>query len=421
MLPPVAIILNSRFIPQTAHGPFNVGASHFSLVAARALKETSCFLGFLLYRRIDNIGAPVISHTEVLEQPAYNIDLALSLDEGSLRSAIQAALDGLISSVPDAPAAQGRTPTLYHQTGVLLPYSPHSVKNLVTHHGPFVSDVIGLLGEGVAKEAFQGGTEKLKHLEEAQKAGLDALRLSPKASAFEFSAVQVASLLERGVPQEKILRTVPPVIEEPNDDSEPLPTQVMDFLSRVGSALLLVTAVARVDAFKNIDLLIAAALQLKREGADIAVLIAGGSENFAETKSKLINSVPIPERESFLFVESFPRNQMLSVFRRVRQVGVFILPSVFETFGFTALEAMYCGLTTIVPNRPRWIGVAEYVPEHLRFEPSPDGLAGLLKSFLLDRSMLKEGARIASGLRLRSAYQRFKDDLLQAIAEAPDC
>lgn len=415
MLPTVAIILNKRFIPPTPDGPFPVGASHFSLLAAKALSEASCLAGFLLYQRKNDLIKPAISPSQVFEYPACDTNLAFTLRQDLLRLSLKDALDQLLAVTPASSKGEIHS-VLYHQTGVLVPFAPHSVKNIVTHHGPFVSDVVKVVGKNWAEEAFGGGGEKIVELQRAQEAGIERLRIDRNSYAFEFSSVQVSSLLERGIPQDRILTTVPPIIlDEAAIERESIPIEVNEFLGRITSDLLLVSAVARLDAFKNIGPLITAAVQLNKEGSKVAVLIVGDTYGSLESRVALERLIPNSQRGSFLFVPSLPRNQMLKVFSRVKDKGVFALTSVFETFGFTPLEAMCCGLTTIVPDRARWLGIAAYVPKELRYEPGPEGLLQMLRTFLENRHRLEAGRGIANSVRRQVGYERFKEDLLKAL------
>jgi len=418
MLPPVAIVLNRRFRTPTDDGPFPVGASHFSLVAAHALAEAACFAGFILYHRTPGIQTPSLNRSHFLDYPALELNFDFGVKESLLRSTLQSALEQLSPSPPSSRTLDGLPPLLYHQTGVLLPYAPQD-RGLVTHHGPFVSDVVRLLGKDRAQGAFRGGREKMIYLEQAQRAGLEVLRSSPGIYALEISAVQEKSLISQGIPTVRVLRAAPPVVVHSSESGEDdPPQQVEEFIDNASKGLLLLTAASRLDDFKNIRDLVDAASRLRGEGLDIFVLIAGDSHDRTTERDALKSRILHSQDEFFLFVERFPRKQMLNVFRRARGIGVFVFSSVFETFGMTPLEALCCGLTTVVPDLPRWIGVAEYIPSHLRFKPGVEGLTELLKCILQNRSLLQEGEWIAEKLRDLVGYRRFQQDLLRAVAIA---
>src|SRR5207248_1213322 len=100
---------------------------------------------------------------------------------------------------------------LYHQTGVSLPFTPTGMPCLVTHHAPFVHDVVGRLGRSLAAEAFEDRNGKLDALELLQRRGLEWLEGNSHATAIELSEFQRRRLLATGLPAWQAVHLGPPL------------------------------------------------------------------------------------------------------------------------------------------------------------------------------------------------------------------
>ena len=95
-----------------------------------------------------------------------------------------------------------------------------------------------------------------------------------------------------------------------------------------------------------------------------------------------------------------------------RSAGVFILPSHYEGFGFTVLEAMGCGTPVIVANRASLPEIAGDAA--IRVEPDdPEAMADALYRALTDvdlrRDLIQRGLRQASGFTWERTAQATLD------------
>lgn len=109
---------------------------------------------------------------------------------------------------------------------------------------------------------------------------------------------------------------------------------------------------SRIDTNKGHDLLLNAFDIVRQEISDIALVIGGGSPKpqqrekgiFANMR-KIINEKGMQERVRII---GYVPDKLMAPY--YRQAELFVLPSLFEPFGMTALEAMACG-TAVVASK----------------------------------------------------------------------
>jgi glycosyltransferase involved in cell wall biosynthesis len=107
----------------------------------------------------------------------------------------------------------------------------------------------------------------------------------------------------------------------------------------------------RIHRIKGLDLLLRAFSQLSRESYDAHLVLAGPDERYVGQLMKLARKLKINDRLSVCGPQ-YGRDK-LSVYV---DSDVYVLPSRYESFGSTALEACLCGTPTIVTSN---CGIAE--------------------------------------------------------------
>ncbi|MGY5858943.1 MAG: glycosyltransferase [Candidatus Thorarchaeota archaeon] len=117
---------------------------------------------------------------------------------------------------------------------------------------------------------------------------------------------------------------------------------------------------SRIDENKGHEVLLNAFDLVRRKVPDIHLVIGGGSPNPKPREVNLVNKIKriIEERDMqhLVHVIGFvPDEKMRPLYKHAR---LFVLPSTFEPFGMTALEAMACQTPTIVS---KFAGIAEFL------------------------------------------------------------
>ena len=120
---------------------------------------------------------------------------------------------------------------------------------------------------------------------------------------------------------------------------------------------------SRIDENKGHEVLLNAFDLVRRKVSDIHLVIGGGSPNPKPREVELLNKIHgiIEERgmQDLVHVIGFvPDEKMRSLYKRAR---LFILPSIFEPFGMTVLEAMACQTPTVVS---KFAGISEFLCDH---------------------------------------------------------
>ena len=141
----------------------------------------------------------------------------------------------------------------------------------------------------------------------------------------------------------------------------------------------------RIHRIKGIDLLVDAFSDITRKLEDCRLVIVGPDDGFLLTLKVQIEDLKISDRILF----TGPLYDVHKIEAYV-DADVYVLPSVYETFPVTVLEACACGTPVIVTNR---CGIADVV----------DGVVGCVVNY--DRNQLQNAIlMILSNEELRKIY-----------------
>ena len=395
------IVLNGNFVPASAAGPFKYGAVGYALRAAEALRRPGLLAGFLLYRRDEGLDRPRLDPVPLLGYPALQLGFHFGMDRQVLGAALEAARARL---------GGGR---LYYQTNVLLPFHPPGRPLVVTHHAPFVDHVVEVMGPRLAEEAFGAGRAKLEHLRVNQRLGLKHLARS-RGAAVEISSIQAEYLRAHGVEGRFIHRIHPPLESDAVNGLSGEGARLRSFIARGGPRLVLCTACSRLDAFKNVELFVRAAVGLARSGLDLRALVIGGPPDDAQRR-RLQGLVDAGLAHRFRFSPRVSRDDLAHLLDDLAGRGLFVCPSRYETCGLTPLEAAARGVCTLVADTPDRVEAAMLVPPRHRFPPTAEGLADAVRRLTdggrlrVEGRVLDESARAGSldfDARFIAAWQR---------------
>ncbi|ASY33108.1 hypothetical protein CAC01_10755 [Streptomyces sp. CLI2509] len=309
-----------------------------------------------------------------------------------------------------------RPAMLYYQTDALLGFHPEELSACVTHHGPFVSDFIGRFPAEETGQAF-GDAVKALHLLKYQELGLEKLRYSDRMFVLQHSHIQRRHLIDRGVDARRI-RAVRPPIPVLNSAETLQGEKLCAFVT--GAELLVFTAVARLDYFKNIELLVDASVQARQRGIPLRMLIVGDEADNDVRRRQLLRRVPTEHLPSFMATSKLSKPQLHALFREVRHQGLFVCPSRYETLGITPLEAALSGVCTLMTNSER-VEAGRFFPATYRFEPSPAGLCGAIERIhYSDPGVQHMGKELQGVISEQISEEKFERDALSAWGHFSD-
>jgi mannosylfructose-phosphate synthase len=120
---------------------------------------------------------------------------------------------------------------------------------------------------------------------------------------------------------------------------------------------------SRIDENKGHEALLEAFDSVRIREPDVHLVIGGGSPNPKPREEKLLKKLEITidekgMRDRVHLIGYIPDEKMQAFYQQAR---LFVLPSTFEPFGMTALEAMACGTPSIVS---KFAGVSEFLSDH---------------------------------------------------------
>jgi mannosylfructose-phosphate synthase len=161
-----------------------------------------------------------------------------------------------------------------------------------------------------------------------------------------------------------------------------------------------VFALSRIDSNKGLDYLIRAFERVRRQsGAHL--VIGGGSKNpkahEIDVKGSLLALVDaLSLRDRVTFTGYVPDADLDTYYRRAR---VFVLPSKYEPFGMTVLEAMACGTPVVATRHGGLRHVLTHGEDSLLVDPSdPEELSAAVLDVLKDEALARRLGE--AGLRL---------------------
>jgi glycosyltransferase involved in cell wall biosynthesis len=168
------------------------------------------------------------------------------------------------------------------------------------------------------------------------------------------------------------------------------------FLSAAGVKRPYVLYVGNVKPHKNISTLLRAFAQMRTQRDDLELVFVGGSCRGDKALSELAQRLGI--MGAIRDLQHVSDEELVCAYNGA---DVLVLPSLYEGFGYTPLEAMACGTPTVVStggSLPEIVGIAS-----LTVDPSqPEELAEALLSVVRDPEMKRD--LIAKG---RINVQRF--------------
>ena len=154
----------------------------------------------------------------------------------------------------------------------------------------------------------------------------------------------------------------------------------------------IVLFLARIHKIKGVDLLVEAFSDLMSKMEGITLVIAGPDGGFLSTLKEQIENLKIGER--ILFTGPLYGMDKLEAYV---DADVYILPSVYETFPMTVLEACACGTPMIITDR---CGIADivdgnigYVVEYDKFQLA-EAIIKILKDEVLRKRFGENGRSV---------------------------
>ena len=163
-----------------------------------------------------------------------------------------------------------------------------------------------------------------------------------------------------------------------------------------------VFCLSRIDSNKGHDLLLNAFDIVRKAIPDVHLVIGGGSPRPRQRELKILSSmrkiIDAKGMHSRVHIVGYVPDELLAP--SYQNSELFVLPSIFEPFGMTALEAMACGKPVIASKLGGITDVISYGENGLLVDPSnidefADAMITLLKDRQLAESMGREGCETA--------------------------
>jgi glycosyltransferase involved in cell wall biosynthesis len=260
-----------------------------------------------------------------------------------------------------------------------------SIQNIIAHHYakkhriPYV-----LQAHGSVLPIFQKqGLKKIFDIF----LGYRILRDASKVIAL--TKTEAEQYKERGVDEDKI-EIVPNGIDLPEYENLPRRGEFKRKYS-IRNDEKMILCLGRIHKIKGIDLLVKAFADLSEELNNVKLVIIGPDDGFLSTLKGQIEDLKISAK--ILFTGPLYGRDKLEAYA---DADVYVLPSVYETFPVTVLEACACGTPIIVTDRcgiadfVEKVGcVVEYDKDQLR-----DAICKILSDEGLRRRFGKEGKKL---------------------------
>ncbi|MEQ5053218.1 glycosyltransferase [Klebsiella michiganensis] len=339
------IVINKKYMQKDKNEGFPVGATSFSLHMKNFIKRNKGYIGCLYYEREDDISTPF------LYEESYDSDFSLcmkfnySMPTDMLTETLRKAFH-IFTERLDDPSDKF---LVYYQTDTLLSFHPVEIPYCVTHHGPFIEDFAHHYSYKEAGYAF-GGKDKVNHLLTQQNKGVSVLK-NGNGFAILHSSIQNNYLSNKGISQEKCLKITPPVNLPIHTSSDKINSPIIHkFMKSITeNDVILLTAVARLDYFKNVEMFLQASVKLAETNQRIKILIIGDNQDYDKRRENMHNMIPLALKDRCIIHPKLSPTELSSVFTTLKKKGIFVCTSRYETLGITPLEAALSGIYTLMP------------------------------------------------------------------------
>ncbi|MFH1224994.1 MAG: glycosyltransferase family 4 protein [Candidatus Diapherotrites archaeon] len=170
-----------------------------------------------------------------------------------------------------------------------------------------------------------------------------------------------------------------------------------------------VLCAARLHRYKGIETLIKAAAFLGRD--DVSMVIAGdGDEKYAQSLLRLCRNMGVEDRVTFVR-ESISREQLRNAYAAC---DLFVLPSIYESYGIALLEAMAQGCAVLASRTEGPAGIISEGENGMLFEPG--GSAELAQKI---GSLIDDGtARARLGRNAKAYAQNLRWEKIVCMIDA---
>jgi len=260
-------------------------------------------------------------------------------------------------------------------------YEYRTLQNVLVHHYakdyniPYVSGADGSLVTGFRKQRLKKTFDRFF--------GHRIIRDASKLIAI--TPTEVEQYRELGVEESKIVH-IPNSIDI--SEYEPLPEKGA-FRKKCGiTEENIILFLGRIHKIKGLDILVEAVAALIKEGRSIRLVIAGPDYGYLDYLKKLAKKLRIDDRITFT---GFIFGEMkLAAYV---DADVYVLPSIYETFPITVLEACACATPVIVTDRCQ---IADLVRDNVGFVVpcDKDRLRDAILNMLTDKELrVKFGER----------------------------
>ncbi len=245
------------------------------------------------------------------------------------------------------PAIIGQAKVEIKQTNVIHLHNYRTFQNVVVHHYarkygiPYVLQAHGslprIMGKKILKQLYDNAWGyRLLH---------DAARVF---AVTDFEAAQYKSM---GVSADRV-EIVPHGVDLAEFNSLP---KKGDFKRKYGlkEDQRIILYLGRIHQIKGLDLLVEAFADIARVQDNVNLVITGPDDGYLSTLKRLVSNLNIGER--VLFTGLLDRQEKLKAYI---DADVYVLPSSYEIFGITILEACACGTPVVITDR---CGIADVI------------------------------------------------------------
>jgi len=184
--------------------------------------------------------------------------------------------------------------------------------------------------------------------------------------------------MQKGIPKEKI-EIIPNGFDYSNF---PTPLEKGIFRRKFGieSRQKIILFLGRINEIKGLDLLVEAFFKVYKEIPDSILVIVGPDDGYQQFLMKLINKLNIQDRIIFTGPLYGPEK-----FYAYYDADIYVLPSRYEAFPNTILEAWACGTPVILTDSCALSTIAQQAG--IVVKPNPIHLAEAIKNLLMDEKL----------------------------------